>query len=83
MSTKTIAVDAEVYRKLARVKAESESFSSVINRLVDRFSTAHTGADILSRIATIEPLTSDEANRMLDVVQEHRKSEPWLYHDLS
>ena len=83
MSTKTIAVNIEVYRKLARVKRESESFSGAIDRLIDQVTTAHTGADILARLSSIEPISAKEAERMFGVVREHRDNESWIQHDLS
>jgi len=45
MSTKTIALDLHVYKKLAKLKSESESFSKIIDNLIDKVTTAHTGAD--------------------------------------
>ena len=36
MATKTIAVDATVYRKLAGRKRESESFTKLLDRLADQ-----------------------------------------------
>lgn len=83
MSTKTIAVDLAVYRKLSRVRRESESFSRAIDRLIDQVTTAHTGADVLSRLSAISPLSKGEARRMTEVIREHRKTEAWIQHDLS
>ena len=84
MSTKTIAVELSVYQKLSRIKGEGESFSGVIETLVDQRLTAHTGADIMSALAGgPEPLTDPEATAMLRVVDEARSSEKWRFHDLS
>ena len=84
MSTKTIAVELSVYRKLSRIKGEGESFSGVIEGLVDQCLTAHTGADIMSALAGApEPLTDPETTAMLRVVDEARSSEKWRFHDLS
>ena len=84
MSTKTIAVDLKVYQKLARFKAEGESFSRAIDRLVDRYCQAHTGADILAHLDDAPaPLGEDEAQQMFRLVAEHRRTEPWNVHDLS
>ena len=84
MSTKTIAVELSVYQKLSRIKGEGESFSGVIEGLVDQYLTAHTGADIMSALAGAPaPLTDPEAAAMLRVVDEARSSEKWRFHDLS
>ncbi len=84
MSTKTIAVELSVYQKLSRIKGEGESFSGVIEGLVDQRLTAHTGADVMSALAGAPaPLTDPEATAMLRVVDEARSSEKWRFHDLS
>jgi|TARA_B100000809_G_scaffold178193_1_gene175757 predicted CopG family antitoxin len=84
LSTKTIAVDLRVYQKLSRIKDEGESFSKVIEGLVDQRLTAHTGADVMSALAGAPgPLTDLEANAMLGVVEDARQSEKWRLHDLS
>ncbi len=84
MSTKTIAVDLRVYQKLTRIKGESQSFSKVIEGLVDEHLTAHTGADVASALAGAPaPLDDLEAKAMLSVVDGARRSEKWRFHDLS
>ena len=84
MSTKTIALDAKVYHKLARLRGEGESFSRVIDRLVERTLTAHTGAEILTNLGTApRPLTSAEAAQMEKTVARSRRAEKWELHDLS
>jgi len=82
MSSKTIAVDARVYEKLAGVKREGESFSKVIDRLIDAVGAAHTGRDILRGLSTIETLSYRDAEVMLSVVAENRENETWDDHDL-
>lgn len=84
MSTKTIALDSKVYHKLARLRGEGESFSRVIDRLVERALTAHTGAEILTNLgAAPRPLTSAEAGQMGKTVERNRRAEKWELHDLS
>lgn len=84
MSSKTIAVDLMVYQKLARVKKEGESFSRTIDRLVDRYLSAHTGADILAALNDAPPpLSQTEAEQMESVVAQNRNAETWELHDLS
>lgn len=84
MSTKTIAVELSVYQKLSRIKGEGQSFSGVIEGLVDQRLMAHTGADIISALAGApESLMDPEAMAMLRVVDEARSSEKWRLHDLS
>ena len=78
MSTKTIAVNLEVYRRLAGIKAEGESFSRAIDRLLDRHLKAHTGADILANLSDAPPaLTDREAQQMVGIVKQSRQSESW------
>jgi predicted CopG family antitoxin len=83
MSTKTIALDAEVYAKLARLKSESQSFSKLIDRLVDKVTTAHTAADVLSRLDEQPALPAKDAAAMARVVKQNRQTEDWARHDLS
>ena len=84
MSTKTIAVDREVYLKLARIKGEGESFSRALDRLLDSHLKAHTGADILTRLRDAPPpLSESEADAMDHLIQMARESEAWDLHDLS
>ena len=83
MSTKTIAVDLAVYMKLARLKRESESFSKLIDRLVDEVVTSHTVSEVLSRLDDMPSLSSTDAEIMENVVQQNREDEDWSRHDLS
>ena len=82
MSSKTIAVDARVYEKLAGVKREGESFSKAIDRLIDQVGAAHTGSEILQGLSGVIPLSCDDAQVMLSVVAENRENETWDDHDL-
>jgi predicted CopG family antitoxin len=82
MSTKTIAVDTRVYEKLASVKREGESFSKAIDRLIDQVGSTHTGGEILSRLAEIPVLSSDDSAIMLAKVAENREEETWDELDL-
>lgn len=77
MATKTIAVDLEVYEKLAAAKQEGESFSRTIDRLLAEFGDAHTGREIVARLEAISPLTDDEAQVFLRVIAENRSDEDW------
>jgi predicted CopG family antitoxin len=83
MSSKTIALDASVYDRLAQLKRQSESFSRVINRLIERVVTAHTAADVLSHLDTHPSLSDADAETMSKVVRENRDTETWPRHDLS
>jgi predicted CopG family antitoxin len=82
MSTKNIALDSEVYRRLAAFKRESESFSKAVARMLAAAEVAHSGRDILARIAEVGPLDEDDADRMLRHVDEARRDEAWEPHDL-
>lgn len=82
MSTKTIAVDAQVYQRLAGEKREGESFSKVIDRLLTQAGAAHTGSDILRGVSELPALDADDAEAMLAVVAGNREAEQWPRHDL-
>ena len=84
MSTKTIALDLKVYQKLARMKSEGESFSRTIDRLVDRYPKAHTGADIIAGLDNAPPpLSEGEERQMEKLVEQQRRTDQWNLHDLS
>lgn len=82
MSTKTIAVESQVYDRLARAKREGESFSKTIDRLLRQVGSAHTGREILRALEQFPPLPAADAAIMLGVVEENRASETWERHDL-
>ena len=83
MSIKTIAVDSRVYERLARLKQESESFSRLINRLLDQVTTANTGAQILANLESApHPLSDAEARAMAQIIDVNRSGEAWESHDL-
>jgi len=82
MSTKNIAVDSRVYKRLAGEKREGESFSKAIDRLLEEVGAAHTGHDILRGLEEISALDDRDAEVMLAVVRENRESEVWEEHDL-
>jgi len=46
MPTKTISIKEEVYRKLKALKRESESFSDLLDRLLDK----HTSLAVLKNL---------------------------------
>jgi predicted CopG family antitoxin len=82
MSTKTIAVDSQVYARLAAHKREGESFSKLLDRLLTETAAAHTGGDVLRGLARISPLSPEDAGTFLKVVAENRKAERWERRDL-
>jgi predicted CopG family antitoxin len=82
MSTKTIAVDSRVYERLAAAKNEGESFSKVIDRLLDTVASSHTGAEILRGLAEVRPLAPEDAQVFLEIVSENRVHEEWEARDL-
>ena len=67
MATRTITIDLEAYRRLASVRAENESFSQVIKRVVRRPVNL---PDLLARIRA-HPL-SEEAVRAIEEQIEQR-----------
>lgn len=82
MSTKTIALETRVYTRLAAAKRQGESFSKAIDRLLTELATAHTGSDILRRLATIPALSAADSEAFLDAIAENRELERWDAHDL-
>jgi predicted CopG family antitoxin len=77
MSIKTIAVDHQVYERLASAKRSGESFSKVIDRLLTQVGEAHTGGDILRRVQEVEPLPAEDVEVFLGVIAESREGETW------
>ena len=82
MSTKNVALNDRVYELLARYKRESESFSMTIERLLSEVKRHHTGADIVAQLGDLPPLSQEDAEAMLKVVEEHRSGEAWARNDL-
>lgn len=82
MSTKKIALDSQVYSRLAAFKRESESFSKAVARLLDEVQDSHTGRDVRATLATMPGLSPDEAEAMEKVVEDARRAERWKPHDL-
>ncbi len=77
MSTKTIALESSIYRRLAALKRDGESFSKVIDRLLTEVADAHTGRDILRGLGGFSRLTESDAELYLAIVAEDRESERW------
>jgi predicted CopG family antitoxin len=80
MATKTIAVDATVYRKLAERKRESESFTKLLDRLADADTGHGTCADAVREAAEIWGKSSGnntEADKFDAVVKANRKAAKW------
>ncbi|WP_150460303.1 antitoxin VapB family protein [Nesterenkonia ebinurensis] len=72
MATKTIAVDAQVYEELAAQKRPGESFSKAIRRMIQQSGERGTGADLLRHLESVPPLSEEDAEIMLEVVEENR-----------
>jgi predicted CopG family antitoxin len=80
MSTKTIAVDVTVYRKLADRKRESESFTKLLDRLADADTGHGTCADAVREAAEIwgeSRSSKTEADKFEEVVKANRKAAKW------
>lgn len=86
MSTRTIAIDSQVYEKLARHKFQGESFTKVIARLLE----AHGGDtcdEAVKQAAVIwsnqkEKGLQQEAELMESVVQRNREQADWQIESL-
>lgn len=80
MATKTIAVDAEVYRKLAGRKRESESFTKLLDRLADAENAHGTCADAVREAAAVwgkSESSKTESEKFESVIRSNRKSAKW------
>ena len=73
MSTKTIAVETGVYEKLAALKRESESFTKVIDRLIEG-NKERTIGEIMDdlRRSDLEALSDSDARLMEQARSENR-----------
>lgn len=67
MSSKNISIREDIYRKLKRAKAEDESFSDVIDRLLASKSEKHPLYDLVGI------LDEDEAERVRERAAEFRE----------
>ncbi len=79
MSIKTIAVGTDVYEKLADRKRPGESFTKVIDRLLQNTTTA-TCADAVREAAEIwgaSTGTPAEAEKMEKIIRENRRQARW------
>ncbi len=63
---KTISISDEVYKKLKKMKLEGESFSDVINRLIERRTK-------ISDIAEMNILTEEEAKKIEELLKKFRE----------
>ena len=77
MSETTIAVQTEVYRRLMELKRDGESFSTLIDRLIHDAGSSASGEAILDHLDTVPSLPDDEAQALLQVVEESRSQERW------
>jgi len=79
MSIKTIAVGTDVYEKLAGRKRPGESFTKVIDRLLENTTTA-TCADAVRETAEIwgtSTGTPAEAANMEKIIRDNRRHTRW------
>lgn len=79
MSIKTIAVNAEVYERLAREKTGSESFTKVIDRLITAHAKAGTCGEAVEMAARVwvGGDTAREADLMEAFLRETRAHTAW------
>ena len=73
MDTKTITLESTVYRRLAALKRDGDSFSDVIDRVLHDVEDAHTGPGILRRLRDLSRLTEGDAERFLAIVAGNRQ----------
>ena len=80
MSIKTIAVGTEVYEKLAHRKRTGESFTKLIDRLLDHTASSGTCADAVREAAEIWGKSggqASEADQMEKVIRDNRRNARW------
>ena len=80
MSIKTIAVGTHVYDKLAGRKRPGESFTKVIDRLLDNTASTATCADAVREAAEIwgaSTGTPAEADKMEKIIHDNRRQARW------
>lgn len=80
MSIKTIAVGTYVYEKLAHRKRSGESFTKLIDRLLDHTASSGTCADAVREAAEIWGKSegrAPEADKMEKVVRDNRSNARW------
>lgn len=80
MSIKTIAVGTEVYERLAHLKRTGESFTKLIDRLLDHTESSGTCADAVREAAEIWGKSAgraSEADKMERVVRDNRRNARW------
>jgi len=78
MAVKTITIDLDAYKALARHKKPGQSFSQVIK---EHFGTLRTGRDLLAAAERLE--ISDGVLDSIEKVVESRKDHPARPVDLS
>ena len=80
MSIKTIAVGTDVYEKLADRKRPGESFTKVIDRLLNNTASTATCAGAVREAAEIwgaSTGTPAEADKMEKVIRDNRRQARW------
>lgn len=65
---KTITIRNEVYRKLVEIKRKDESFSQLLDRLLER----QDSRQVLTRLRGSGELTEEEKKQILDEIREKR-----------
>lgn len=80
MSIKTIAVGTEVYEKLSHRKKSGESFTKLIDRLLDHTASSGTCSDAVREAAQIwgtSSVRASEADKMESVIRDNRRNTRW------
>jgi negative regulator of replication initiation len=80
MSIKTIAVGTDVYTKLAHRKQPGQSFTKLIDRLLDSTASSGTCADAVRDAAQIWGATgaqSSDADKMENIIRDNRRNARW------
>ncbi len=80
MSIKTIAVGTDVYTKLAHRKQSGESFTKLIDRLLDVATSSGTCADAVRDAAQIwgtAGAQSLDADKMESIIRDNRRNARW------
>jgi len=85
MNAKKTSMDAKVYGKLAQYKRGSDSFSRVMDQMVEQAINRYMAAQATTYVAT-QPRSSKKDAEVVEkkrVVQENETDQGWSFHNMA